>query len=123
MTGESLPVDKGPGDEVSSGTVNQFGAFEMKATKVGDALERLAKVRRVTFDKTGTLTVGIPQVSFLETVSDQITNEELYAYTAAVVLAINGILNPVVGALVHNCGSVFVIINSAFLLSYHYQKA
>lgn len=35
MTGESLPVDKGAGDEVSSGTVNQFGAFEMKATKVG----------------------------------------------------------------------------------------
>ena len=25
MTGESLPVDKGPGEEVSSGTVNQFG--------------------------------------------------------------------------------------------------
>ena len=36
MTGESLPVDKAEGDEVSSGTVNQFGAFEMKATKVGE---------------------------------------------------------------------------------------
>lgn len=36
MTGESLPVDKNAGDEVSSGTVNQFGAFEMKATKVGE---------------------------------------------------------------------------------------
>ena len=36
MTGESLPVDKGVGDEVSSGTVNQFGAFEMKAAKVGE---------------------------------------------------------------------------------------
>lgn len=35
MTGESLPVDKTVGDSVSSGTVNQFGAFEMKATKVG----------------------------------------------------------------------------------------
>ena len=35
MTGESLPVDKAAGDEVSSGTVNQFGAFEMKAAKVG----------------------------------------------------------------------------------------
>ena len=35
MTGESLPVDKTAGDEVSSGTVNQFGVFEMKATKVG----------------------------------------------------------------------------------------
>ena len=35
MTGESLPVDKEAGDEVSSGTVNQFGAFEMKASRVG----------------------------------------------------------------------------------------
>lgn len=34
MTGESLPVDKGVNDEVFSGTVNQFGTFEMKATKV-----------------------------------------------------------------------------------------
>ena len=36
MTGESLPVDKAVGDEVSSGTVNQFGAFEMEATRVGE---------------------------------------------------------------------------------------
>ncbi len=35
MTGESLPVDKTVGDDVASGTVNQFGAFEMKAAKVG----------------------------------------------------------------------------------------
>lgn len=36
MTGESLPVDKTVGDEISSGTVNQFGTFEMEATKVGE---------------------------------------------------------------------------------------
>ena len=36
MTGESLPVDKTVGDSVSSGTVNQFGAFEMEAVKVGE---------------------------------------------------------------------------------------
>ena len=35
MTGESLPVDKSAGDSVSSGTVNQFGTFEMRAEKVG----------------------------------------------------------------------------------------
>ena len=34
----------------------------------------------------------------------------------AIILAISGILNPVVGALVHNAGSVLVIINSALLL-------
>ncbi len=36
MTGEPIPVDKTVGDEVSSGTVNRFGAFEMRATKVGE---------------------------------------------------------------------------------------
>lgn len=173
MTGESLPVDKTIGDEVSSGTVNQFGAFEMKATKVeadssiqrmirlvrsadagkakivgmadrwatwivvialsaaaltwfftgeiiravtilvvfcpcalvlatptaimaaignatkhgflvreGDALERLAKITKITFDKTGTLTYGTPNATVIETVSDY-TKEEVYAYAAA----------------------------------------
>lgn len=46
MTGESLPVDKTAGDEVSSGTVNQFGAFEMRATKVGEdtSLQRMIRL-------------------------------------------------------------------------------
>ncbi|HRS65936.1 MAG TPA: cation-translocating P-type ATPase [Spirochaetia bacterium] len=33
MTGESIPVDKKTGDELISGTINQYGTFEMKATK------------------------------------------------------------------------------------------
>lgn len=36
----------------------------------------------------------------------------------AIVLAITGVLNPVVGALVHNAGSVLVIVNSALLLKW-----
>ena len=36
----------------------------------------------------------------------------------AILLAMTGILNPVVGALVHNAGSVLVIVNSAFLLKW-----
>lgn len=36
----------------------------------------------------------------------------------AIILAMTGILDPVVGALVHNAGSVLVIINSAFLLKW-----
>lgn len=174
MTGESLPVDKTVGDEVSSGTVNQFGAFEMRATKVGedssiqrmirlvqsadagkakivgladkwatwvvvvaltaavltwiisgqiiravtilvvfcpcalvlatptaimaaignatkhgflvregDALERLAKVSKITFDKTGTLTYGTPQVTTVKSAS-AFTENEIYALAAAV---------------------------------------
>lgn len=46
MTGESLPVDKTAGDEVSSGTVNQFGAFEMEATRVGEdsSIQRMIRL-------------------------------------------------------------------------------
>ena len=175
MTGESMPVDKGAGDEVSSGTVNQFGAFEMKATRVGedssiqrmirlvqtadagkakivgmadrwatwivvialtaaaltwlisgeiiravtilvvfcpcalvlatptaimaaignatkhgflvrmgDALERLAKVKVVTFDKTGTLTYGTPEVVAVKSICQDCTDGEIYGFAAAV---------------------------------------
>lgn len=174
MTGESLPVDKEIGDEVSSGTVNQFGAFEMQATKVGedssiqrmiklvqsadagkakivgiadrwatwivvialtaafltwlisgeiiravtilvvfcpcalvlatptaimaaignatkhgflvregDALERLAKVKKVAFDKTGTLTYGTPEVSAVKCVNKKYTEEQIFALAAS----------------------------------------
>ena len=41
---------------------------------------------------------------------------------AAIVLAIVGTLNPGVGALVHNAGSVLVITNSAFLLKWRKKK-
>lgn len=174
MTGESMPVDKTTGDEVSSGTVNQFGSFDMKATKVGedssiqrmirlvqsadaskakivnladswatwivvialvsalftwlitgkviravtilvvfcpcalvlatptaivaaignatkhgflvregDALERLAKVSKITFDKTGTLTMGTPQVVDVVSVLPEMGKEKLFALCAA----------------------------------------
>lgn len=36
MTGESLPVDKTTGDDVFCGTINRFGAIDMKATRVGE---------------------------------------------------------------------------------------
>jgi Cu+-exporting ATPase len=35
LTGESLPIDKGPGDAVFTGTLNQFGAIEINTEKVG----------------------------------------------------------------------------------------
>ena len=35
LTGESLPVSKGVGDQVLGGTVNQMGAFLMRAERVG----------------------------------------------------------------------------------------
>ena len=46
MTGESIPVDKGAGDTVSSGTVNRFGTFLMRADREsGDsALQRMIRL-------------------------------------------------------------------------------
>ncbi len=35
ITGESIPVGKGPGDEVIGATINKTGSFRFKATKVG----------------------------------------------------------------------------------------
>ena len=46
LTGESMPVDKTVGDTVFSGTINQFGIFEMEATRVGkdSAIQRLIRL-------------------------------------------------------------------------------
>lgn len=46
MTGESLPVDKKPWDEVKSGTINRFGSFDMRAEKVGEdsSIQRMIRL-------------------------------------------------------------------------------
>ena len=174
MTGESMPVDKSAGDNVASGTVNQFGSIDLRAGKVGedssiqrmirlvqtadagkakivgladrwatwivaialsaavltwlftgqiiravtilvvfcpcalvlatptaimaaignathhgflvregDALERLASVRRVAFDKTGTLTLGAPRVAAVYTLCPELDEAALFTLVAA----------------------------------------
>jgi len=35
LTGESLPVEKGPGDQVVGATMNKMGSFKFEATRVG----------------------------------------------------------------------------------------
>ena len=46
LTGESLPVDKGPDDEVFSGTVNQFGAITMRVIRAGEdsSIQRMTRL-------------------------------------------------------------------------------
>ena len=46
MTGESLPVDKVPGDTVYSGTINRFGSIDIEVTKTGEnsSLQKLVKM-------------------------------------------------------------------------------
>ncbi|HXG09385.1 MAG TPA: cation-translocating P-type ATPase family protein [Gemmataceae bacterium] len=36
LTGETMPVDKGPGDEVLAGSLNQFGALTIEARRVAE---------------------------------------------------------------------------------------
>jgi Cu+-exporting ATPase len=52
LTGESLPVDRGPGDEILAGSLNQFGALTIEAQRVaehtvaGRVIELTAKALR-----------------------------------------------------------------------------
>ena len=48
MTGESIPVDKKAGDTVSSGTINQYSTFTMRADAVGtdSSLQRMVRLAK-----------------------------------------------------------------------------
>jgi Cu+-exporting ATPase len=52
ITGESMPVGKGPGDEVTGGTLNGSGSFTYEATRVG-ADTVLAQIVRLVRDAQG----------------------------------------------------------------------
>jgi P-type Cu+ transporter len=48
LTGESIPVEKNPGDRVIGGTINRTGAFRFRATTLGEAsmLARIVQLLR-----------------------------------------------------------------------------
>ena len=53
MTGESLPVDKGIDDEVFCGTINMYGAIDIKATSLGEnsSLQKLIDLVKAADEK------------------------------------------------------------------------
>jgi Cu+-exporting ATPase len=53
LTGEPIPVEKGPGDEVVGGTLNGSGAFRFRATRVGRDTA-LAQIVRLVQDAQAT---------------------------------------------------------------------
>ena len=53
LTGESIPVEKGPGDAVSAATINRTGTFTFRATRVG-ADTSLAKIVQLVEDANAT---------------------------------------------------------------------
>ena len=52
VTGESLPVEKHPGDDLVGATVNRSGSFQMRATRVGKATA-LAQIIRLVQEAQG----------------------------------------------------------------------
>ncbi len=75
VTGESLPVDKKKGDKVIGATINKYGAFRFKATKVGENTT-LSRIIKLIEDAQGS---KAPIQRFADTVS---------AYFVPIVLAI-----------------------------------
>ncbi len=53
MTGESLPIDKEVGDEVFCGTINLYGAIDIKATSIGEnsSLQKLIDLVKAADEK------------------------------------------------------------------------
>ena len=95
LTGESIPVDKGEGDEVFSGTVNQLGAFDFRAVKVGEDSSVNRMIRLVEsaeaaktpivriMDHLAVYIVGLALLSAIITYA--VTGESLRAVTILVV--------------------------------------
>ncbi|HEB75488.1 MAG TPA: copper-translocating P-type ATPase [Nitrospirae bacterium] len=52
LTGESLPVEKSAGDTVFGGTINKFGSFKLRATKIGKETA-LAQIIRLVEEAQG----------------------------------------------------------------------
>ena len=52
ITGESLPIEKQVNDSVIGGTINKFGSFEFKATRIGSETT-LAQIIRLVEDAQG----------------------------------------------------------------------
>src|SRR5262249_31195986 len=103
FTGESVPVDKAPGDEVLAGTLNQLGALTIEAqrvadqTAVGRVLELTARALKdkAAFERTADrlaryflpVVLGLAAVTFLGALFLQ-RSVERAAYPALAVLVV-----------------------------------
>lgn len=95
MTGESIPVDKEIGDEVFCGTLNRFGAVDIKTTKVGadSSLQKLISlVKNAENNKAPTQRVAdkwasilVPVALLLAIIGGLVTQDIIVAVTVLVV--------------------------------------
>ena len=102
LTGESVPIEVRPGDEVAGGTINEYGRLAVRATKVGadtavgqiarlvaDAQARVAPVQRLA-DRVSAVFVPIVIGISLATLGGWLaaTGDAGKAFTAAVAVLI-----------------------------------
>lgn len=90
--------------------------------KIDDIVEKIEEIMEWGGTAKDITLLVISALALLISIFHLVPGLPFDAAWVAIILAMTGILNPVVGALVHNCGSVFVIINSAFLMSYTYRN-
>jgi Cu+-exporting ATPase len=101
LTGEGLPVEKGPGDEVVGATVNRAGSFTFRATRVGsdtvlrqivrmveEAQGRRAPIARLADTVSGYFTPVVICVAIMTFVAWFIAAPEGARLTAALVHAV-----------------------------------
>jgi len=104
LTGESIPTEKGPGDEVTGATVNGHGWFKIRATRVGrdtvlsqivrmveEAQGSKAPIQRLADVVAGYFVPVVLGVAFLALVGWLVVTGDpgraLFAFTAVLVIA------------------------------------
>ena len=97
ITGESLPVDKKPGDEVFASTQNLTGALEIRVTRAGEDTT-LGKVRELIMAAEKT---KLPIMRIIDNYMGFYT--PLVLVIGALVWAFTGNLNQVITVLIVSC--------------------
>ena len=102
ITGESVPIDLLPGDQVLSGGLNRFGAFELKATRVGEdsSMARLVRLVEEADNKKAKLaktadrwaTVIVPMALVLALVVGFVTKDIIRAVSILIVFCPCGLV-------------------------------
>ncbi len=103
ITGESLPVDKGPGDQVFAGTINLNGALEVKVNKAGQDTT-IGRVRELILAAEKT---KLPFMRIIDQYMGYYT--PLVLVIAALVWAFTRDLNRVIAVLVVACPCAFIL--------------
>jgi Zn2+/Cd2+-exporting ATPase len=103
ITGESLPVDKGPGEQVFAGTINLNGLLEVKVTKAGQDTT-IGRVRELILAAEKT---KLPFMRIIDQYMGYYT--PLVLVIAALVWAFTNDLNRVIAVLVVACPCAFIL--------------